>query len=441
MRKQFWIVPALLALLLSACAPIAPAPGEAVPAGAGADEAALLAAIESQLAADGVPVGEFEITVEAVAEGFARAHAAATTLSAPQDFDVYMKREAGGWALLAYGPNLGQELVTDMGVPPGVLPEELQAASGGSDDTPAEQAGGVVRQMLMQQLQVNFDEIEVVSVEAVDWPDACLGVTNPVELCAAVITPGYRIVVDVAGQEYVVHTNADASSTRLASAPVPTTGDAVIVWEGAHGDSGCQMAEIGTEGVAFGTCTGGQMMQGYLAYEGRAAELADFTAAFAPFEADTPAGRVRFSGAGEQEAAPAEQRMIAEWAKLAALEASAGRSGASWGLALAWHREGGIAGFCDDLTVYVTGQANATSCKGNTPQDLGAGRLTAAELEQLFGWLDRLQSFEEAQSDDAVADSMTVRLLFNGTGTETASEDEQAEINAFAAELYQRLSH
>lgn len=440
MRKQFWIVATLLALLLSACAPISPTPGEAAPAGADGDETALLAAIEVQLAADGVPVGEFEITVQVVAEGYARAHAAATTLSAPEDFDIYMKQEAQSWTLLAYGPNLGQKLSTDMGVPASVLPEELQGAAAGNEDTPAEQAGGVVRQMLMQQLQVNFDEIEVVSVEAVDWPDACLGVPNPVELCAAVITPGYRVVVNAAGQEYVVHTNADTSVTRLASAPAPETGDVILSWEGAHGDAGCQMAEIGMEGVAFGTCTGGQMAQGYLAGEGRAAELAELAATFAPFEADTSAGGVRFSGAGAQEATPAEQRMIAEWAKLATLEASAGRSGASWGLALAWHREGGIAGFCDDLAVYVTGQAFATSCKGNTPQELGKGRLNTEELEQLYGWLDRLQGFEAEQSDGAVADSMTMRLLFNGTGTEAASEDVQAEVAAFAAALHQRLS-
>ncbi|HZP58329.1 MAG TPA: hypothetical protein VFC53_12370 [Dehalococcoidia bacterium] len=34
------------------------------------------------------------------------------------------------------------------------------------------------------------------SVEAVAWPDACLGIDQPGKVCAQVITPGYRIVVE-----------------------------------------------------------------------------------------------------------------------------------------------------------------------------------------------------------------------------------------------------
>jgi len=38
-------------------------------------------------------------------------------------------------------------------------------------------------------------------------------------------------------------------------------------------------------------------------------------------------------------------RAVAEWARLIFDVAESGRSGAAWGLALSWHREGGIAGF------------------------------------------------------------------------------------------------
>lgn len=40
----------------------------------------------------------------------------------------------------------------------------------------------------------------LVSVEAVDWPDACLGAARADEMCAEVITPGYRIVLEQAGE-------------------------------------------------------------------------------------------------------------------------------------------------------------------------------------------------------------------------------------------------
>jgi 23S rRNA (guanine2445-N2)-methyltransferase / 23S rRNA (guanine2069-N7)-methyltransferase len=44
------------------------------------------------------------------------------------------------------------------------------------------------------------------------------------------------------------------------------------------------------------------------------------------------------------------------------------------------HREGGIAGFCDDLTVYVTGYAYLSSCKGNVA-DLLANELRARGVD------------------------------------------------------------
>jgi hypothetical protein len=57
-------------------------------------------------------------------------------------------------------------------------------------DAASEEIAGVVRQMVMQQLGVDADAVTVAAVEAVDWPDACLGVSRPDVMCAQVITPG-----------------------------------------------------------------------------------------------------------------------------------------------------------------------------------------------------------------------------------------------------------
>lgn len=43
------------------------------------------------------------------------------------------------------------------------------------------------------------------SVEAVDWPDACLGAAGDDEVCAQVITPGYRIIVEQGGETSEYH--------------------------------------------------------------------------------------------------------------------------------------------------------------------------------------------------------------------------------------------
>jgi hypothetical protein len=68
--------------------------------------------------------------------------------------------------------------------------------------------------------------------------------------------------------------------------------------------------------------------------------LQHFLDRYQPFEADTPAGRVTFAGRGNPVATPFEERSLAEWASLVHQELRSGRSGASWGLAVALKQEG-----------------------------------------------------------------------------------------------------
>lgn len=292
------------------------------------------------------------------------------------------------------------------------------------------------RQVLGQQRGVPTESITLVSYEAVDWPTGCLGVELEGLECTQAVTPGFRVLLDIQGEEFEYHTDAGGGTVLLASAPEAEV-DAVIVWQATEGEV-CETAQIGLEAVAFGTCSGPQQT-GRLVSEERVQQLQAFVSEFATFEADTPAGKVTFQGQGTQQPAPAEQRMIAEWAHLAFVEAAGGRSGASYGLAFSWHREGGIAGFCNDLTVYVTGEAYATSCEGGQPQDIGSRRLTADELEQVFGWIDSLNGFEFEQTDPATADAMTIRLVFSGAGEQEATEADQQAILDYAARLYTEM--
>jgi len=68
---------------------------------------------------------------------------------------------------------------------------------------------------LAQRLNVDPDTIELVSVEHVDWPDACMGIETPGVMCAQVITPGYKVVLEAGGQQYEYHTNESGSVVRL----------------------------------------------------------------------------------------------------------------------------------------------------------------------------------------------------------------------------------
>jgi hypothetical protein len=56
----------------------------------------------------------------------------------------------------------------------------------------------------------------IVSVEAVDWNDTCLGAARDGEVCAQVVTPGYRIVVTRGGSRIEYHTGRIAGFRRVA---------------------------------------------------------------------------------------------------------------------------------------------------------------------------------------------------------------------------------
>jgi hypothetical protein len=56
----------------------------------------------------------------------------------------------------------------------------------------------------------------LVTVERTDWPDSCLGLGEPDEVCAAVITPGYRVVAEVDGEEVEYRTNLAGDQIRRA---------------------------------------------------------------------------------------------------------------------------------------------------------------------------------------------------------------------------------
>jgi hypothetical protein len=182
------------------------------------------------------------------------------------------------------------------------------------------------------------------------------------------------------------------------------------------------------------------MMGGKLSTPERVKQLDDFVNFYAPFEAQTAAGDITFKGKGKAVARPAEQRMIAEWARLAITEASAGRTDVGLGLALNWHRQGGIAGFCDDLLAYVSGLAQGTSCRAPTQAKLKDRQMSASELEQLYGWLDQYAPFTYHHDDGAAADSMAIDLIFKGLGKTEADAATQEQILNFAQQLYTELS-
>ncbi len=161
------------------------------------------------------------------------------------------------------------------------------------------------------------------------------------------------------------------------------------------------------------------------------AVMLEFLDTFASFEAETLAGKIIFNGIGTTIATPAEQRVIAEWMKIQFLAAQSGRPQADWGLALTYSRQGGFAGFCDEMTISLDGSVLLSSCK-DVDVDF---RLNVEQLEKLYAWYDGLGQIDYAYTDPAVADAMSTKLTIFAQGGKVAEEAAVNEILAFCAEL------
>lgn len=69
---------------------------------------------------------------------------------------------------------------------------------------------------LESRLGPDAGEIVFEDIEYQEWPDACLGLAGPGDICAQVITFGWVIVFQVDGQSYEYHTDLTGNNVRLA---------------------------------------------------------------------------------------------------------------------------------------------------------------------------------------------------------------------------------
>lgn len=105
-------------------------------------------------------------------------------------------------------------------------------------------------------------------------------------------------------------------------------------------------------------------------------------------------------------------------------------------LLLRWRREGGFAGFCDYLTVYLSGEVHRYSCKsGEVLQERLIDLLPQEEIEKLDGWVQQYGEVSiDASDPKGVADGMVVTLEFRGVGSQeqTLTADDEAAMLALA---------
>lgn len=78
-------------------------------------------------------------------------------------------------------------------------------SDGGAAEYPLPVKAALTR--LARVAQVPTEEIQVVSWEQVEWPDASLGAPRPGRMYAQVLTPGYKVILQARGRRYEYHTD------------------------------------------------------------------------------------------------------------------------------------------------------------------------------------------------------------------------------------------
>jgi hypothetical protein len=263
---------------------------------------------------------------------------------------------------------------------------------------------------LSQELGISSDQIKVVKVESVEWPNGCLGVQKIGVMCTQQIVPGFLIILEANGKQYEFHTNRDGSqvvesAATTSSAPVKAAEQYLVDFLGVN-PSDIKVASAAA--VEWPDSCLGVSLPGVMCSQ-----------------IVTPGLSIVLVVDGRQ------------------YEFHTNKDGSVvvGSLLESWHREGGIAGFCNDLTILATGEVQAYDCKGNG--ELKTGKLndlvSAADLAKFNGWQAKFGSVNINSSDNATADGMKQTLILNGSGQAQPTEAEQQEMLKWNETLYTKI--
>jgi len=291
-------------------------------------------------------------------------------------------------------------------------------------------------QIAEQQKTVSANVV-LISYDEVQWNNSCLGVELPDMMCLQVITPGYRIIVQVNGKPFEYHTDISGKRVVQALAARPSAMRPVISWT--QSGTQCKQVSIDTRTIAASLCDNPASSPQPIHPE-RITAVLHFITTYAPFTASTVAGEVTFNGSGIRVAVPSEQRMVAEFASLLYEEVNSRNTAPLSDIALHWRREGGIAGFCDDVTVTIYGEVTISSCKGGTVRALGMQQLAYDELDQLYKWVDTYNSFSTTPPSVTKPDELIYKLEFFGRGTQEVSDESTADMEHLGESLLRTLN-
>ena len=255
-------------------------------------------------------------------------------------------------------------------------------------------------------------QIAVVSTEAVEWPDGCLGVQKPGVMCTQAIVPGYKIILEANDEQYEFHTDEDGSVVvQVAETVFGSLEEQVVNQLAANlGLDESDISIVSNSGVEFADACLDVAMPNVMCAE-----------------VVTPGKIIVLEADGVQY----EYHVSTD-----------GTTVQPATLALTWTREGGIAGFCDSLTVFLSGEVYGEQCRSEPNGSMGtfADLLSATEREQFDTWVKELGQVDlDASDPKGVSDRMEVKLTVYGNGSGLLGKTDQQEILLWVQNLYQKL--
>ena len=255
------------------------------------------------------------------------------------------------------------------------------------------------------------DKMTLVSTEAVTWPDGCLGVQRMGMMCTQALVEGFKIVLEAEGKEYEFHTDQDGSAVVLATGDKSGLLEDALIAQLAE-NLGLDRSDISvasSSDVEFGdACLGVSMPEIMCA------------------QVITPGKIIVLEANGVQY----EYHASGDGSRIQPAT-----------LSLTWKRDGGIAGFCDNMTIFLSGEVYTTTCKGDGRMGTFATLLSKEQRDQFAAWVKEFGQAElDASDPEGVADRMVVTLSFNGNGSGSLVPAGEDALFQWAQMLYQKAS-
>ncbi len=94
-------------------------------------------------------------------------------------------------------------------------PARQPTAQAPANETVPAEIETAARKLLADELDAIAGDFKLASSEGVEWSDASLGCPKEGHMYAQVITPGYKLIFDLAGSSHAVHSNTDGSHMVL----------------------------------------------------------------------------------------------------------------------------------------------------------------------------------------------------------------------------------